>query len=445
MKFYYVAASLYVGVDIAKDGLYSAIDGAISRYNDARRNKPNFPKMHFIHGDCGAKLNYEEQNRVLGGMTPENKQLINKFFGQNPTKFDVVNSQFVIHYLLATETTWENLKYNLNLVLRDGGYFIITHFDAQKVIEYLGDNNSAAGYYTDDKGKKEKLFEIVKKFGKIDKSKPIGPGHAIDLFAAWMFEDGSYQTEYLVDYKFLQEDLLKDCNMELVETDLFENHFKINKEFFLNYHKSMHNEGTRKFMSNVAQYYNETELNKTCYDYTFLQRYCIFRKKDKSSKSSRETGRETSKQTGGVVEYKILSKTKYDEAYSFMNSIHYVLKSHEIIPKTLKQGEFFKEHGLKMVKDIDLTDKLMKKICKQIKIEHEFSEGIGQSQMVVDGLNIRILKDNKLTDLINLSPKNKSIVFAKEDGVFNPVYVKTEGNKHGLFKPNNDILDNMFN
>ena len=128
-----------------------------------------------------------------------------------------------------------------------------------------------------------------------------------------------------------------------------------------------------------------------------------------------------------------------------MNSIHYVLKSHEIIPKTLKQGEFFKEHGLKMVKDIDLTDKLMKKICKQIKIEHEFSEGIGQSQMVVDGLNIRILKDNKLTDLINLSPKNKSIVFAKEDGVFNPVYVKTEGNKHGLFKPNNDILDNMFN
>lgn len=434
MKFYYVAVSLYVGVDIAKEGLYSAVDGAISRYNQQRKNKPNFPKMYFIHGDCGAKLNYEEQNRVLGGMIPENKQLMERFFGKNPTKFDVVNSQFVIHYLLANETTWSNLKYNLNLVLRDGGYFIITHFDAEKVLQYLGGNNTATGYYTDEKGKKEKLFEIVKKFGNLDTTKPIGPGHAIDLFAAWMFEDGSYQTEYLVDYKFLKEDLLKDCDLELIETDLFENQFKMNKDFFKNYQQYMHNPDTRKFLTSVAAYYEDTELNKICYEYSFLQRYCIFRKKDNTSKSSDKN------QKGGVVEYKVLSKSKYNDSYSFMNSIHYILRSHEIIPKSLSVGEFYKEHGIKMIKDADLTQTSMKKICKAIQISHDFGK---ESKSVVDGINVQLFENNKVTDYVKLTGKKKSVVLVKEDGIFNPVYVKYNGEKHGMFKPDNNILDKV--
>jgi hypothetical protein len=437
MKFYYVAVSLYVGVDIAKEGLYSAVDGAISRYNQQRKNKPNFPKMYFIHGDCGAKLNYEEQNRVLGGMIPENKQLMERFFGKNPTKFDVVNSQFVIHYLLANETTWSNLKYNLNLVLRDGGYFIITHFDAEKVLQYLGDKNVATGYYTDEKGRKEKLFEIVKKFGTLDKSKPIGPGHAIDLFAAWMFEDGSYQTEYLVDYKFLQEDLLKDCDLELVETDLFENQFKMNKDFFKNYQQFMHNPDTRKFLTGVAAYYEETELNKICYEYSFLQRYCIFRKKDKLTENVSKVDK---KQKGGVVEYKVLSKSKYNDSYSFMNSIHYILRSHEIIPKSLDVKEFYKEHGIKMIKDADLTETSKKKICKSIQISHEFSD---DEKSVVDGINVQLFENNKVKDYVKLTGKRKSVVLVKEDGIFNPVYVKYDGEKHGMFRPENNILDKV--
>ncbi len=462
MKFYYVAASLYVGVDIAKEGLYSAVDGAISRYNQQRKKKPNFPKMHFIHADCGTKLHYDDQNRSLGGMTQDNKNLMDKFFNiKSPTKFDVINCQFVIHYLLANQTTWDNLKYNVNLVLREGGYFIMTHFDAEQVLKYLGDKNSAIGYYTDDKGKKEKLFEIVKKFGNIDRSKPLGPGHAIDLFAAWMFEDGSYQTEYLVDYKFLEQDLLKDCDLELVETDLFENQFKMNKEFFGNkYYAAMHNPDTRKFLENVAEYYQENEINKVCYEYTFLQRYCIFRKKDKAKPTNmkRQETQETqetkqNEQTGGVVEYKLLSKTKYNDSYSFMNSIHYILQSHQIIPKTLKVKEFFKEHGLKMIKDQDLKKTDMNNICKSIKIAHEFSVNSELSDMpnantqnVVDGLYIKQLQDMKLSDLVKPSDKgkNKIMILTKEEGVFNPVYIKYEGMKQGMFKADNTIISKMF-
>jgi hypothetical protein len=453
MKFYYVAAALYVGADIAKEGLYSAVDGAISRYNLLRKKKPNFPKMEFIHADLGTKMNYEDQNRTLGGMSQDNKKLIEKYFNPTGTKFDVINCQFVIHYLLANEVTWKNLKHNLNLILKDGGYLVMSHFDAQKVLEYLGDKNSAAGYYTDEKGKKEKLFEIVKKFDKIDTNKPIGPGYAIDLFAAWMFEDGSYQTEYLVDHKFLAEDLLKDCDLELVETDLFENQFKMNIDFFKNYQNTMHNPETRKFLNNVALYYEDNDLNKVCYDYSFLQRYTIFRKKDtQKGLPQRSVGRQESKkeQEGGVVEYKVLSNTSYDKEYSFMNSIHYILKSHEIIPKTVKPNQFFKDHGLKMIKDKDLTQKEMKKICKSIQIQHEFSAVNEESDKyhntfnVINGLNVELLENKKLKSLINNSKTSKIMILTQEDGIYNPVYVKTNGVKQGLFKPDNTILSKMF-
>jgi hypothetical protein len=98
-------------------------------------------------------------------------------------------------------------------------------------------------------------------------------------------------------------------------------------------------------LENVAEYYEPTEINKTCYEYSFLQRYCIFRKKDKAKPSNmkrQETevkGEVEEKKGGGLVEYKLLSKTKYDDSYSFMNSIHYILQSHQIIPKTLKVKE----------------------------------------------------------------------------------------------------------
>jgi hypothetical protein len=235
----------------------------------------------------------------------------------------------------------------------------------------------------------------------------------------------------------------------------------MNKEFFGNkYYAAMHNPDTKKFLENVAEYYQENEINKVCYEYSFLQRYCIFRKKDKAKPSNmkRQETQETkqndmNEQSGGVVEYKLLSKTKYDDSYSFMNSIHYILQSHQIIPKTLKVKEFFKDHGLKMIKDQNLKKSDMNNICKSIKIAHEFSVNSELSDMpnantqnVVDGLYIKQLQDMKLTDLVKPSDKarNKIMILTKEEGVFNPVYIKSENAKHGMFKADNTIISKMF-
>ena len=60
----------------------------------------------------------------------------------------------------------------------------------------------------------------------------------------------------------------------------------MNKDFFKNYQQHMHNPDTRKFLTSVAAYYEDTELNKVCYEYSFLQRYCIFRKTTQISKQT---------------------------------------------------------------------------------------------------------------------------------------------------------------
>ena len=46
------------------------------------------------------------QNRALGGMNNDNRLMINKYFGERSEKFDFINCQFVMHYFLKDDVTW---------------------------------------------------------------------------------------------------------------------------------------------------------------------------------------------------------------------------------------------------------------------------------------------------------------------------------------------------
>ena len=443
MKFYYVSIAYYVGIDIAKEGLFSAVNGAISRYNNQRKNKPNFPKFEFIHADAGTKLTYEDQNRVLGGMNNENRLLINKYFGQNSTKFDIVNCQFVMHYFLKDQLTWDNFKSNLNKTLKPGGFFIATHFDAKKVREYIGNEQSKAEFITDDKGKKQKLFEIIKKYQEPEQGKPIGPGAAIDLFAAWMFNEGEFVTEYLVDVDYIWKDLETDCDLEVIESDLFYNQYYIHESHFKEYYKYMHNEQTLKFLSDTAKYYEDTEMNIKCRDYTFLHRYCIYKKKESQpvkkeqqrvNKEQMKVNKEqmkVNKEQMKNISRPILSKSKYDPKYSLMNSIHYGLQSHQIIPKSVAVGDFYKDFGINLVEDSKLDNTKIKQILKKLKISHEIENQ--KKHELLDGLNLAKYVDGTVEDYINLGKDKKTMIIIEEDDVFAPIFLNTDKGKQSLF------------
>jgi hypothetical protein len=362
-------------------------------------------------------------------MNTENKLSLEKFFGKNMRKFDVAICQMAFHYFLKNDETWNNIKSNLNMCIKDGGYFMITCFDAKQVLNFLNKQSSHVEFYTDEKGVKHKLFEIISKFDqeKILKDEYIGLGIAIDLFGAWMFEEGTYQEEYLVDINFIKEELLRDCNLELVETDLFQNQFTMHKEQILNYSKYMANPKTRQFLFDAATYYEETDINKSCYKYTNLHRYSIFRKKEASKINSMKGGFQVSR-----------LNSKYNDKYSFLNSIHHILKSTDAIPQTLSPIDLFSDLQITMIEDSKLTKKDIMSIGKKVKIYNK----IGNIENTVcDGLIINYFENNAIIKNNTRNKISKQIILSLKDNLYEPVFFLDESDKKiGLFEYDDKIF-----
>lgn len=276
-KFYYTEVELYVGIDPDFDALTDSTDGALSRYKGIKKTKARYPPMYFIQSNAGSLLQYDEQVRALGRMNPDMRVNFDKFFtwDNSRTIFDRANCQFAIHYLFSDETTWSNYCENLNMYLREGGYFVITTFDGDKVKEKLKGKDKYEEYY-DDNGEKKILFEIVKKYDENSKN-PLG--NAIDVHMSWLFEEGVYQTEYLVYPEYIIKSLKEKCSMELVESYCFEDIFNDSRDF-LKISSEIEESIRVKFFKDVYKFYNPTEINKKCYEYSFLNRFYVFRKKE---------------------------------------------------------------------------------------------------------------------------------------------------------------------
>ncbi len=447
LRYYYAEVAFCLGMDVSKDGLYSPINGAVSRYNQQRKRKANFPKMYFMHADGSVKLNYDDQYKALGGMNQENKQLFDKFFPQdtkNQTKFDVIACQNAVHYFLKDDLTWNNFKSNINQTIRSGGYFMITHMDAKKVVKALENKDKITYEYTDNDGNKEKLFEIIKKYDIKNPDKPIGLGQAIDLYASWMFEDGTLMTEYLVDVDYLKDDLLNSCDLELIESDTFENQFNMHKSFFKDgFYSYEPNLETREFLDKVSKYYESNEINNTCYVFTKLWRYSIFRKKEVGQIGGKDGSVNLSK----IDKYNVPKMPEYDQEFSLQNAIHHVLKTHQVIPSSVSTSELFSDMSIKLVKDFEFDEGSLKKNLKKIVIEHELDNQ--EIKKVVDGVDICTFERNQdniyKSEIIKCGNKNaKVITMVKEGQLYKPLYITIEGQKQAMFERTNKYLKELI-
>jgi hypothetical protein len=437
MKYYYAKVKFVVGIDIDKEALVFPLDGAISRYNKQKR-KPGFPKMYFIQADFNSELNYDSQFQSLKGMDSDNKQLMEKFFSKEPsgrTMFDIIHSGFSIHYGLRDNETFTNLKNNINNYLRNDGYLMITTFDAQKVREFMKGKEKFTQEYTDENGNVQTLFELIKKYQDVSDDVIMGTGNTIDVHMSWFMNEGTYQPEYLVDSRFLIEELKKDCDLDLVTTDSFENQYTIHKDFFMNYAQYEANLDTRKNFLKIAEFYKSNSINDGCKIFTHLERFYVFRKKKYSNK----------KQKGGELsnsnKYFVPIMTSYNSNYSFMNSIHHILKSHQVIPSSVTPYQFFKDMDLEIKDDSNLNKESgIKNIAKKIIIYHQGKDD--KKQKVIDGLNILIAErdcnDEFDIKLIKKSKKenenSNAIVIMKEGNWYAPIYAISENEeKNGLF------------
>jgi len=284
LKYFSAKIQELVGIDYDNNGIHSATDGAYSRYNNLRKKFPKFPKMTFLLADGGAKLNLDDQIKSIGSMDDKNKQLIKTIFGEKDgdknMKFDIISSQFVLHYMFKDDTTFNNLCDNINKLLKSSGYLMFTTMDGDLVYKELKKNNGKIeSYYTNKDGTKQKFFHI---HGKYDLNTNINQtGLTIEMYNSTFMEEGSSFAEYLIPEKFVIENFKEKCNLELVEMENFENIYNTFKDFFVNTAKYEENPKTREYFQGITKYYDLTdEVNKASFELTRLNKLFIFQKRD---------------------------------------------------------------------------------------------------------------------------------------------------------------------
>jgi SAM-dependent methyltransferase len=455
MKFYYSRTGDYVGIDIDNFGLINPTDGALSRYNKLK-NRPNFPKMTFIHADVTALLDPEEQEKALSGTTQENLKLMKNIFSLNPKErmtFDCINCQFALHYFLENELKWNNFIKNINMYLKPGGFALFTCFDAGTIVKEMEGKDSLVSSYTDGNGTSKVYLEIKKRYKDLPVGEVYGLGNGIDVHNALIQREGEYVTEYLVDKEFLIDEFDKKCNMEVMETDTFESLFHTFRDYFMFASKYENIPETAKFLENAFEFYDQkNEINKAAFKMTRLNRYYIFRKRTRESEKSK------SSQKGGTktnVKDIINDKSKFetinikDSTHTFVDSFLTVCKIDEIIPQNITYNEFRKQLKLGTLTDKVMNEDNIIKFIKNIEIENE--DDISK-KIVLNKPNIIIIDDDcsigveGYTASKNIHDTKQNILMIRKDGKYQPVIKKDDLGYIGILNSNSNepILNELI-
>ena len=234
--------------------------------------------MDFINGDFTLELNADIQNTAINIKSDENTRKMNKYFNYH---YDVISCHFSFHYFLRTEETLEQTIKNMDKLLNNNGYVILTLFDGKLVDKFLGNKESVESYININ-GIKTLVHKITKRYDnkkviKKDNKTIFKCGNAIDVYVG---EGGINETEYLVDPDYLIE-RMRDHNFELVETELFENIYNNYRQYINEVSLVETKPEMKKFLEKIKPYYEDNETNRECFKITCLNRYYVFKKINK--------------------------------------------------------------------------------------------------------------------------------------------------------------------
>jgi len=272
-----------LGVDIVKDNIYNAKNGAYARvvreysrsFKQRGQEQVKFPDIAFAVGDCTLDIRSGE-----AGMDEESKKLLkmimkkdNKRYeehyknivGKGADKFDAITCLFAIHYFFENKKKLDCFLNNVSSNLKTGGLFMATFMDGgsvEKVIEDAG-GRIAEGRKVVDEGSIP-IWAIIKRFEDNDEYYH----RKVDIFIE---NTQRLIPEYLVNYDFLMKKAL-EFDLEVVESELYSTTFEKFKT------RVNMDEDKQTSIDKIILELDKQEIQKK---FSSLNRWAIFKKIEK--------------------------------------------------------------------------------------------------------------------------------------------------------------------
>ena len=210
-----------LGLDISGN-----INEAAQRYHYIPKPKPKSLFLQFDtsqpvekkQGILGDKELSETMLDIIFGKSKaypnKYKQIQKEYSGIAQGGFQLVSSQFSLHYYFKDEETLRGFCENVRYLCADGGYFIGTCYDGMKLMKTFAHNDTDTLEMKDEFG--SLIYQIKQKFSITDFSYDKDNlktmfGNEIDVFMASI---GQTITEYLVNFEFFI-DIMKEYGFEL--------------------------------------------------------------------------------------------------------------------------------------------------------------------------------------------------------------------------------------
>lgn len=212
------------GVDVSKDNIENRKDGACARYLNYKKEYDNMLGALFVAGNSSLNIKdgtgvFSEKGKqivkaVFGEGSKDKNELgegVYKYYGIGKEGFNVVSTQFALHYFFKNQETLHNFVRNVAEGCSVGGYFIGTSYDGKSVFNRLRTKKIGESIVSMDGN--YKLWEITKMYEAEEfPNDETSLGYRIDVYQETI---NKVFSEYLVNYDYFHR-VMMNYGFELI-------------------------------------------------------------------------------------------------------------------------------------------------------------------------------------------------------------------------------------
>ena len=220
-------------------------------------HKWTFNNIKNVHGYDISERNITECKRRINGLSKQDRASLNYNFynldltkddscdiiyKNNPSNFDVICCQFGFHYFFECKNHFDNIMKILDTSLYTDGYFIITFLDDTRINELFEESKRTCSYEQNGE-----VIYFLERDLHTDNTKIFGNRLKITLNGDNILGEGS--DEWIINYNNLLQSM-EVAGFDCIETQLFQD-----------------------------SYDNSFDLSDCEKNISFLNRYCVFKKR----------------------------------------------------------------------------------------------------------------------------------------------------------------------